>query len=119
MNYVMELSIVSNQRAALLTIAGTRLWSGQNAQSFNSNAISWGALGREMFSPGKIYFMVPVALAIGVVFPIIQHTMHRKWPRNIFLKNFNTSIVLQYSCFLSGMHGYGTWVFKNQLNPFF
>lgn len=107
MNYVMELSIVGNQRAALLTIAGTRLWSGQNAQSFNSNAISWGALGREMFSPGKTYFMVPVALAIGTVFPIIQYTMHRKWPRNIFLKNFNTSIVLQYSCFLSGMDEFG------------
>ncbi|KAE9401758.1 OPT superfamily oligopeptide transporter [Gymnopus androsaceus JB14] len=98
LNYVMELSIVSQQRAALLTVAGTRLWSGQNAQSFNSNAISWGALGREMFSPGKTYFMVPVALAIGTVPPMIQYALHRKWPRNIFLKNFNTSIVLQYSC---------------------
>ncbi|KAE9386719.1 OPT superfamily oligopeptide transporter [Gymnopus androsaceus JB14] len=101
LNYVMELSIVSQQRAALLSIAGTRLWSGQNAQSFNSNAISWGALGREMFSPGKTYFMVPVALALGTVPPIIQYALHRKWPRNVFLKNFNTSIVLQYSCFLS------------------
>ncbi|KAE9389365.1 hypothetical protein BT96DRAFT_1070386 [Gymnopus androsaceus JB14] len=101
LNYVMELSIVSQQRAALLSIAGTRLWSGQKAQSFNSNAISWGALGREMFSPGKTYFMVPVALALGTVPPIIQYALHRKWPRNAFLKNFNTSIVLQYSCFLS------------------
>ncbi|KAJ4478642.1 OPT oligopeptide transporter protein-domain-containing protein [Lentinula edodes] len=101
LNYVMELSIVKNQRAALLTIAGTRLWSGQNAQSFNSNAISWGALGREMFSPGKTYYMVPVSLAIGAVFPVIQYGLYRKWPRSAFLKNFNTSVVLQYSCFLS------------------
>lgn len=99
----MELSIVKNQRAALLTIAGTRLWSGQNAQSFNSNAISWGALGREMFSPGKTYYMVPVSLAIGAVFPIIQYGLYRKWPRSAFLKNFNTSVVLQYSCYLSGI----------------
>lgn len=98
----MELSIVANQRAALLTIAGTRLWSGQNAQSFNSNAIAWGALGREMFSPGKTYYMVPVALALGALMPIPQYLLHRRFPRNKFLSNFNTGIVMQYSCFLSG-----------------
>ncbi|KAH7872644.1 OPT oligopeptide transporter [Lentinula edodes] len=101
LNYVMELSIVANQRAALLTIAGTRLWSGQNAQSFNSNAIAWGALGREMFSPGKTYYMVPVALALGALMPIPQYLLHRRFPRNKFLSNFNTGIVMQYSCFLS------------------
>ncbi|KAJ3760526.1 OPT oligopeptide transporter [Lentinula raphanica] len=101
LNYVMELSIVANQRAALLTIAGTRLWSGQNAQSFNSNAIAWGALGREMFSPGKTYYMVPVALALGALMPIPQYLLHRRFPKNKFLSNFNTGIVMQYSCFLS------------------
>ncbi|KAF9074600.1 OPT oligopeptide transporter protein-domain-containing protein [Rhodocollybia butyracea] len=101
LNYVMELSIVRNQRAALLTIAGTRLWSGQNAQSFNSNAIAWGALGREMFSPGKTYYMVPVALALGALMPIPHYFLHRKFPKNQFLANFNTGIVMQYSCFLS------------------
>ncbi|KIK64985.1 hypothetical protein GYMLUDRAFT_240324 [Collybiopsis luxurians FD-317 M1] len=101
LNYVMELSIVANQRAALLTIAGTRLWSGQNAQSFNSNAIAWGALGREMFSPGKTYYMVPVALALGALMPIPHYILHRKFPKNQFLANFNTGIVMQYSCFLS------------------
>ncbi|KAJ3983558.1 OPT oligopeptide transporter protein-domain-containing protein [Lentinula detonsa] len=101
LNYVMELSIVANQRAALLTIAGTRLWSGQNAQSFNSNAIAWGALGREMFSPGKTYYMVPVALALGALMPVPQYLLHRRFPTNKFLSNFNTGIVMQYSCFLS------------------
>ncbi|KAE9400851.1 OPT oligopeptide transporter [Gymnopus androsaceus JB14] len=101
LNYVMELSIVANQRAALLSIAGTRLWSGQNAQSFNSNAIAWGALGREMFSPGKTYYMVPVALAIGAVMPIPGYLLHRKFPKNQFFANFNTGVVLQYSCYLS------------------
>lgn len=37
LNYVMMLSVVDSQRDALLSIAGTRLWSGQNAQSYNSN----------------------------------------------------------------------------------
>ncbi|KAF5391029.1 hypothetical protein D9757_003990 [Collybiopsis confluens] len=101
LNYVMELSIVENQRPALLTIAGTRLWSGQNAQSFNSNAIAWGALGREMFSPGKAYYMVPVSLALGACMPIVQYALHRKWPKNVFLLNFNTGLVMQYSCYLA------------------
>lgn len=37
LNYVMMLSVIDSQRDALLSIAGTRLWSGQNAQSYNSN----------------------------------------------------------------------------------
>ncbi|KAJ6572830.1 OPT oligopeptide transporter protein-domain-containing protein, partial [Mycena vulgaris] len=49
LNYVMMLSIIDKQRPALLSISGTRLWSGQNAQSYNSNAIAWGALGKGMF----------------------------------------------------------------------
>ena len=32
---VMMLSIINNQRDALLSISGTRLWSGQNAQQYN------------------------------------------------------------------------------------
>lgn len=31
----MMLSIINNNRAALLSISGTRLWSGQNAQGYN------------------------------------------------------------------------------------
>lgn len=34
-----RLSIIDKQRPALLSISGTRLFSGQNAQSYNSNAI--------------------------------------------------------------------------------
>ena len=33
---VMMLTIIDANRDALLSISGTRLWSGQNAQAFNS-----------------------------------------------------------------------------------
>ena len=108
---------------ALLSISGTRLWSGQNAQGYNSNAISWGALGPQMFGPGATYRMVPISLAIGVVLPlpfvlavstsseiflsirrnthlVYLETQHWIWPKAGF-QNFNTSIIMQYSCFLS------------------
>ncbi len=58
LNYVMAISIIDAQRPALLSISGTRLWSGQNAQSYNSNAIAWGALGPVMFGSGSTYVSI-------------------------------------------------------------
>jgi len=100
LNYVMMLSIINAQRPALLSIAGTRLWSGQNAQSYNSNAISWGALAPQMFGPHATYHMVPISLAIGVFLPLPFYICYRLWPKAGF-QNLNTSIILQYSCYLS------------------
>ena len=48
LNYIMAISILTEQREVLLTVSGNRIWSGQNAQSYNSNAIAWGALGPKM-----------------------------------------------------------------------
>ncbi|KAJ3488990.1 hypothetical protein NLI96_g2467 [Meripilus lineatus] len=100
LNYVMMLSIITNNRDALLSVSGTRLWSGQNAQGYNSNAISWGALAPQMFGPGSTYKMVPISLAIGVILPFPFYFAHRMWPK-VGFNNLNTSIIMQYSCFLS------------------
>ncbi|KAH9949944.1 OPT oligopeptide transporter [Amylocystis lapponica] len=100
LNYVMMLSIINANRPALLSIAGTRLWSGQNAQAYNSNAISWGALAPQMFGPHGIYHMVPISLVIGAACPLPFYIAYRLWPKAGF-ENFNTSIILQYSCVLS------------------
>ncbi|EJD55165.1 OPT superfamily oligopeptide transporter [Auricularia subglabra TFB-10046 SS5] len=97
LNYVMIVNIVDNNRDALLSIAGTRLWSGQNAQSFNSNAISWGALGPQMFGRGGTYTMVPIALAIGLVLPIPFWLAHRRWPKAGF-HWIITPIITQARC---------------------
>ena len=100
LNYVMALSIIQNQRPALLSVAGTRLWSGQNAQTYNANAIAWGALGQQMFGAHAEYRMVPIALAIGVFLPFPFWVAHKIWPRMGF-HNFNTSVIMQYSCYLA------------------
>jgi len=100
LNYVMMLSIINANRPALLSISGTRLWSGQNAQAYNSNAISWGALGPEMFGSHGTYYIVPISLAIGVCCPIPFYIAYRIWPKAGF-ENLNTSIILQYSTVLS------------------
>ncbi|OSX60979.1 hypothetical protein POSPLADRAFT_1145819 [Postia placenta MAD-698-R-SB12] len=100
LNYVMMLSIIDAQRPALLSISGTRLWSGQNAQGYNSNAIAWGALAPHMFSPHATYHMVPLSLVIGVFLPFPFYIAYRIWPKAGF-ENFNTSIIMLYSCWLA------------------
>ncbi|KZO91322.1 OPT oligopeptide transporter [Calocera viscosa TUFC12733] len=101
LNYVMMVSIINQNRDALLSIAGTRLWSGQNAQGYNSNAIAWGALAGPMFSsPDGTYRIVPISLAIGACLPIPFYIGHRFWPK-LGLDNFNTAIIMQWSCCLS------------------
>ena len=120
LNYVIMLSVINQQREALLSISGTRvrevsqaekallrfrstrqLWSGQNAQSYNSNAIAYGALAQQMFAAGKTYYMVPAALGIGCLLPIPFWLMHKRFP-NFGFNNVHTYIITQYSCYMVG-----------------
>ncbi|THH13998.1 hypothetical protein EW146_g6285 [Bondarzewia mesenterica] len=100
LNYVMLINIIDNNRPALLSIAGTRLWSGQNPQSYNSNAISWGALGPQMFGRDGEYFMVPVALAIGIFLPLPTWFLHKMYPKMGF-DWIIMPIITQYSAWLT------------------
>ncbi|EMD31535.1 hypothetical protein CERSUDRAFT_119755, partial [Gelatoporia subvermispora B] len=86
--------------APRVTFCMRSLWSGQNAQQYNSNAISWGALSPEMFGAHATYKMVPISLAIGVFMPFVFWIPHKIWPK-VGFENFNTSVIMQYSCFLS------------------
>ncbi|KAH8686156.1 OPT oligopeptide transporter protein-domain-containing protein [Tricladium varicosporioides] len=99
-NYIMMVEITTNQRDILLSIQGTNIWSGQNIQQFNSQAIAWGALAKEMFSPGSRYALVPIALLLGFLPPFFFHTLHRAYPKVGFWK-INTPIILAYAGFLS------------------
>ncbi|KAI0529874.1 OPT oligopeptide transporter protein-domain-containing protein [Xylaria digitata] len=99
-NYIMMVEITTNQRDILLSIQGTNIWSGQNIQQFNSQAIAWGALAKEMFSPGSRYALVPIALLLGFLPPLLFHTLHRAYPKVGFWK-INTPIILAYAGFLS------------------
>ncbi|EEU35815.1 uncharacterized protein NECHADRAFT_34981 [Fusarium vanettenii 77-13-4] len=99
-NYIMMVEITTNQRDILLSIQGTNIWSGQNIQQFNSQAIAWGALAKEMFSPGSRYGLVPIGLLLGFLPPLIFHTLHRAYPRIGFSK-VNTPIILAYVGILS------------------
>src|SRR5882757_6882390 len=74
-------SIIDNQHDVLLSIQGTNIWSGQQPQQYNSQAIAWGGLGNELFSAGQRYHWVAWAYLVGLFVPIPFWVVHRYWPK--------------------------------------
>ncbi|KAG1905875.1 OPT oligopeptide transporter protein-domain-containing protein [Suillus fuscotomentosus] len=81
LNYMLMNSIIDSQREILLSVQGTNIWSGQQPQSYNSQAIAWGGLAHELFSYGQRYQWVPLSYLIGLVAPLPFWIIHRYWPR--------------------------------------
>ncbi|KAI9324115.1 OPT oligopeptide transporter [Zopfochytrium polystomum] len=100
MNYVMTVSIIDNQRDVLLDLDGNLQWSGQNAQSFNSYAVSWGGLGKEMFGAGAPYQWVTYAFLLGLALPVPFFLLHKAFPKARF-DLVNTAIIMWYSGYLT------------------
>ncbi|TFY74807.1 hypothetical protein EWM64_g9205 [Hericium alpestre] len=69
LNYVLMNTIIDNQRPILLSVEGTNVWSGQQPQQYNSQAIAWGGLSHELFAVGKRYQWVAWAYVLGLAVP--------------------------------------------------
>lgn len=100
LNWVMMNSIVKNQREVLLSVEGTNIWSGQNVQTYNAQAVAWGGVGNEIFSTKGPYYMVPIGLALGLFAPLPFWLLHKKFPK-LRLNLLNTSIIATWSGWLS------------------
>lgn len=61
---VVMVSITGAQRDILLDPTGNNIWSGQDVQSLNSNAITW-SLAKELYGPSGPYFIIPMGIFIG------------------------------------------------------
>ncbi|KAF8136747.1 OPT oligopeptide transporter protein-domain-containing protein [Boletus edulis] len=81
LNYFIMNSIVDSQREILLSVQGTNIWSGQQPQQYNSQAIAWGGLSHELFSAGMRYQWVPFSYLVGLVAPVPFWLVHRYWPK--------------------------------------
>ncbi|GAA6061462.1 hypothetical protein JCM10212_005665 [Sporobolomyces blumeae] len=79
-------SVISNQREILLSVQGSNIWSGQQVQSFNSQAVTWGALAKHMYGPGSTYFVIPLAIIIGLFVPVPFWFLNRYFPNRGFDK---------------------------------
>jgi OPT family oligopeptide transporter len=120
-NYILMSSITTNQREILLSIQGTNIWSGQVIQSFNSHvshslsyidrascesltlhaqAIAFGALSTYMFSNGRTYQWIVLALPIGFLVPLPFYLLHRRWP-SVGFDNIVTPVICWFLGYLS------------------
>ncbi|KAI0653830.1 oligopeptide transporter [Cubamyces menziesii] len=95
LNYVIMQSVINGNRPILLDIQGTNTWSGQQVQTYNSNAITWGALAKPLYSPGARYGFIPWMLIAGLGVPIPFWLLHRKWPRAGFNYVFTPVVVAE------------------------
>ncbi|GAA5873783.1 hypothetical protein JCM1840_002073 [Sporobolomyces johnsonii] len=90
-------SVISNQREILTSVQGSNIWSGQQVQSFNSQAVAWGALAKHMYGPGSTYFIIPIAIVIGLAVPLPFYFAHRFFPKYRF-----DTIVTPITCWCLG-----------------
>ncbi|KAH7913890.1 OPT oligopeptide transporter protein-domain-containing protein [Hygrophoropsis aurantiaca] len=81
LNFFIMNSIVTEQMTILLSIEGTNIWSGQQPQQYNSQAIAWGGLSHQLFAAGTRYQWVPFAYLIGLVVPVPFWLAHRYYPK--------------------------------------
>ncbi|KAJ7678482.1 OPT oligopeptide transporter [Mycena rosella] len=103
-NYTMMKTIVANNREALIDPIGTRLWSGWIVQQYNSASIAMGALGKDLFSFGKPYWLIPFAMFLGLFVPLpfwlVWKFSDPKSRIAKFAKYLNLPIILLYIGYL-------------------
>ncbi|KAJ3513900.1 hypothetical protein NLJ89_g2700 [Agrocybe chaxingu] len=82
LNYIIMKVIIGSHREILLDVQGSNIWSGQQVQSFNSDAVSWGALGNLLYAPDGRYGIVPFSILIGLAVPVPFWIIHQFWPKS-------------------------------------
>jgi len=81
LNFIVMNSIINNEEPILLSVEGTNIWSGQQPQQYNSQAVAWGGLSHELFAAGKIYQWTPWAYVVGLAVPLPFWIIHKFWPK--------------------------------------
>ncbi|KAH9913437.1 OPT oligopeptide transporter [Fomitopsis serialis] len=95
LNYVIMKSVIAGNREILLDVQGTNVWSGQQVQSYNSAAITWGALAKPLYAPGARYGFIPWMLIAGLALPIPFYIAHRLWPKAGFNFVFTPVVIAE------------------------
>ncbi|KAJ7707539.1 OPT oligopeptide transporter protein-domain-containing protein [Mycena rosella] len=79
--FVLMNSIIDNQRPILLSVEGTNIWSGQQPQQYNSQAVAWGGLSHQLFAINQRYQWVAWAYVVGLFVPVPFWVVYRFWPK--------------------------------------
>ncbi|KAJ6507971.1 OPT oligopeptide transporter protein-domain-containing protein [Mycena vitilis] len=81
LNFVLMNSIIDAQRPNLLSVEGTNIWSGQQPQQYNSQAVAWGGLSHQLFAVNQRYQWVAWAYVVGLFVPVPFWLVYRFWPK--------------------------------------
>ncbi|KAF7312525.1 OPT oligopeptide transporter [Mycena indigotica] len=81
LNFVLMNSIIDAQRPILLSVEGTNIWSGQQPQQYNSQAIAWGGLSHQLFALNQRYEWVAWAYVVGLAVPVPFWIAYRYFPK--------------------------------------
>ncbi|KAF8824629.1 hypothetical protein HHX47_DHR8000349 [Lentinula edodes] len=104
LNYLIMKIVIASNREILLSVQGTNVWSGAAIQSFNSDAISWGALAKQLYSPSGRYGIVPISILIGLAVPVPFWLLHRKWPKARFDSIITPMITVEIGYLAGGIN---------------
>ncbi|KAF8890828.1 peptide transporter MTD1 [Gymnopilus junonius] len=74
LNYIIMKVIIGAHREILLDVQGSNI-------SFNSDAVSWGALGNLLYAPDGRYGIVPFSILIGLAAPVPFWILHKFYPK--------------------------------------
>ncbi|KAH8597846.1 OPT oligopeptide transporter protein-domain-containing protein [Bisporella sp. PMI_857] len=101
LNFALMESITDQRREILLSIEGTTIWSGRAIQSYNSQAIAWGALAKDLFISGHRYQWITYAFILGFIVPLPQYFIHKFYPSSgRVLQYINAPILCWYLGYL-------------------
>lgn len=100
LNYAMMLQITQSERDILLSIEGTNIWSGQVFQTYNTQAVAWGGLAKDLFSIGGRYQWVSIGFLLGFLAPFPTYFLHKLFPKAGFWY-WNTGMICWYLGWLS------------------
>src|SRR6201992_4031867 len=105
MSYINMEQITTEKRDILLAIQGTNVWSGQNLQTHNAAAVTWGGLAQKMYGIGARYQIVSIGFLVGIILPIPFWLAHKYVPgaKALRLDYRNFAIICGYLGTLS--HG--------------
>ncbi|KIY43831.1 OPT superfamily oligopeptide transporter [Fistulina hepatica ATCC 64428] len=104
LNYLIMRTVVNSHREILLSVQGTNVWSGATIQSFNSDAIGWGALGKYLYSPHSRYGIVPLSIMIGLFVPVPFWLLHRRFPKWHLDQLITPMLCVQIGYFAGGIN---------------
>jgi hypothetical protein len=100
-------TVIGSHRDILRDVQGSNVWSGQQVQSFNSDAIAWGALGKPLYATGTRY---GVRVSASLTKPCSCHVSCSLFPTcwspvwdSQFHSGFSTGCTLRSGLILSSL----------------